>query len=347
MESLDKVSRILEYRNYTSLTNLLSQAYVEFDVSTQYGSYAHSSLTTAEIYAPFQEYERLKELSDGEQQPILDAILDVWPPEAYGMEITGILFKLNTDSLIDESDEYRQAIQQLERIQNTLIAVSTGGPRIQSVNQDYHDRYSLFTERLETLGIQNRVPYSDLWDWYGKWSSGDLPTYQSRREYIRGLLDPLKERLLEGPSPHGAEMFPGPTGWSLVDRQLGEARKVLESASTEEQFQSVGLHCRESLISLAQTVFDPDQHPPIDRDNVSVSDTDAKRKLDRFLAVEVSGSSNAQARRLAKVSLDLANELQHRRTATFQHAALCAQATTSVVNIIAILSGVRDPSDNP
>ena len=38
MESLDKVSRILEHRNYTRLANLLSRAYVEFDVSTQYGS---------------------------------------------------------------------------------------------------------------------------------------------------------------------------------------------------------------------------------------------------------------------------------------------------------------------
>ena len=343
MESLDKVSRILEHRNYTRLANLLSRAYVEFDVSTQYGSYAYSSLTTAEIYAPFQEYERLKALLDGEQHPILD----VWPSGPYGMEVTGIVFKLNTDSLIDESDEYRQALQQLDRIQNILIAVSTGGPRIQSVSHDYYDRYSLFTERLETLGLQNPIPYSDLWDWYGKWSSGDLPTYQSRREYIRGLLAPLRERLLKGPSPHGTEMFPEHTGWSLVDRQLGEARKVLESASTEEQFQSVGLHCRETLISLAQTVFDPDQHPPVRGDDVEASVIDGKRMLDRFLAVEVSGRSNTQARRLAKVSLDLANDLQHRRTANFRQAALCAEATASVINIIAIISGVRDPSDNP
>ena len=53
--------------------------------------------------------------------------------------------------------------------------------------------------------------------------------------------------------------------------------------------------------------------------------------------------SNAIARRHAKASLDLANELQHQRTAAFRKAALCAEATASVVNIIAILSGVRDP----
>ena len=65
--------------------------------------------------------------------------------------------------------------------------------------------------------------------------------------------------------------------------------------------------------------------------------------LDSYLAVELAGSSNAIARKHAKASLDLANQLQHQRTAAFRKAALCAEATASVVNIIAILSGVRNP----
>ena len=65
--------------------------------------------------------------------------------------------------------------------------------------------------------------------------------------------------------------------------------------------------------------------------------------LDRYLAVELAGGSHSVARKHAKASLDLANELQHERTAAFRKAALCAEATASVVNIIAILSGIRDP----
>ncbi len=63
--------------------------------------------------------------------------------------------------------------------------------------------------------------------------------------------------------------------------------------------------------------------------------------LDRYLAVELAGGSTTIARKHAKASLDLANELQHERTAAFRKAALCAEATASVVNIVAILSGVR------
>jgi hypothetical protein len=35
--------------------------------------------------------------------------------------------------------------------------------------------------------------------------------------------------------------------------------------------------------------------------------------------------------------------LQHKRTASFRDAALCSEATTSVVNLIAIIAGRRDP----
>ena len=64
----------------------------------------------------------------------------------------------------------------------------------------------------------------------------------------------------------------------------------------------------------------------------------------RISAVELAGGSNEVVRRHARASVDLAVELQHRRTATFREAALCAEATTSVINVIAIISTRRDPA---
>ena len=341
MESLDAVSRVLRHRNRHDLADLLSRAFVDFDVSTTYGSLLFSLITTAEIYAPISDYDRLRALPRADSERILDAILEVWPPRSRDMEITGVIYRLDPDSLGDSTDDIEDLLQQLDRLRNIMIAVSTGGPRINEVNRDYIEDYAHLTEQLEAVGLRNPMPYTDLWDWYGKWSSGDLPTYQSRREYIRGLFAPLERRLREGSLSRGAEVFLEPTGWPRVDRTLGEVRTRLEYASTEEQFQAVGLLCREALISLAQTVFDPDQHPPLD--GAEASKTDAKRMLDRYLAVEVGGKSKTIARKHARASLDLAIELQHKRTARFRDAALCAEATASVVNIIAILSGIRDP----
>ncbi|MBI4305228.1 MAG: hypothetical protein HY678_02815 [Chloroflexi bacterium] len=122
---------------------------------------------------------------------------------------------------------------------------------------------------------------------------------------------------------------------------MGEIRKSLANAETEEQFQAVGLLCREALISLAQAVYDRATHPPLD--DVEPSRTDAKRMLVAYLAVEMAGAANEATRKRARAAVDLAVDLQHRRTAVFREAALCVEATTSVINVIAILSGRRDP----
>lgn len=234
-----------------------------------------------------------------------------------------------------------ELIKQIGLQRDLMIAVSTGGPRIDDVNPEYQERHRWIRSRLERLNIRDPNPYTDLWAWYGKWSSGDLPTYQSRRQYITELYATLLEQLHQGTSAPGLEITSEPTGWTKVDRQLSEVRVGLEQATTEEQFQAVGLHCRETLISLAQAVYDPSRHVPTD--DMQPSETDAKRLLDAYLTAELAGGSNERARRMAKAAVDLANHLQHKRTATFRDAALCAQATASAVNLIAIISGQRDP----
>ena len=347
MESLRAVRSVLRYRDREDLAQLLARATVDFlpiDYGFTSSFTATVEITKAMIEAPISEYECLTMLSGEDNQQIQVAIQEVWPYEERegDMVVTEVGYRLNLDSLEDGSGDTEEVLQQLDHLRSTMISVATGGPRIDDVNAEYKEDHARLTQQLTARGLSNPIPYSDLWNWYGKWSSGELPTYRSRREYIHQLCAPIERRLRENPPSRGAEVFPEPTGWPLVDRTLGYVKTNLASASTEEQFQVVGLLCRETLISLAQTVYDPDQHPPLDRDDVVVSKTDAKRMLDRYLAVELGGKSNEVARRYAKASLGLANELQHRRTAVFRDAAICAEATASVVNIIAIISGIRN-----
>jgi len=232
-------------------------------------------------------------------------------------------------------------IREIEAQKSLMVAVATGGPRINDVNLEYRQRAERIRSQLQLRGIENPNPYADLWQWYGKWSSGDLPTYRSRREYIRELYAPTLDALRRQAPHEPARAFTEPTGWAKIDRNLGKARVQLEQARTEIDFQQVGLICRETLIDLAQAVFIPDRHPWTDE--VEASQTDAKRMLDAYLSTELGGHWNENARRHAKAALALANELTHKRTATFRDAALCVEATASVVNIIAIISGRRDP----
>ena len=229
-----------------------------------------------------------------------------------------------------------ELIGALEELRSTMIAVATGGPRIADVNGRYQQVFAAVETELAQRSIDNPIRFRDLWDWYGRWSTGDLPSYQSRRTFVSELVSPLIGRIRAG---HAEEAQP--TGWARVDRTVDELRERLAASRNEEEFQTVGLLGREALISLAQAVHVPEIHPPTD--GVQPGRTDAKRMLDAYLEVELAGHANEEARRHAKSALALANALQHRRTASFRDAALCAEATTAVVNVIAILAGRRDP----
>lgn len=235
-------------------------------------------------------------------------------------------FKMPDDKLIAEIEAQRAL----------MITVATDGPRIQAVNDDYVNRRRRIAAGLHERGVRDPNPHPDLWAWHGKWSSGDLPTYQSRRQYIGEMYSPLLDNLSTGPTLRVIEEA---TGWEAVDRGVDQVRRQLSVARSSEELQAVGLYCRETLISLAQEVYSAKRHPSLD--DVAPSRTDFKRMIQAFIAVELVGESNRYARKHATAALDLANELQHNRTASFTDAALCAEATVSVVGIVAILCGKR------
>lgn len=332
------VIKLLMHRNRNDLAQLLQHAWLELEVSSNYGSHLFSLLTTARIHAPIQDYEQLRALWEDDQDEIFRTLLEVEPPRDHSIEINKLEFVVDTSA---PSDTHKELISEIEAQRSLMIAVATGGPRIQQVNAEYQQRRTAMEQMLKHLDIPDPNPFADLWAWYGKWSSGDLPSYQSRRQFISDVYTPLVDRLKRGTSSAASRIFPEPTGWAKVDRTVGEIRQRLARATNEEQFQAVGLLCREGLISLAQTVFDPAKHKILD--GVSASKTDAKRMLEAYLDVEMAGGENKIARQHAKAALDLANEVQHKRTATFRQAAICAEATASVINLIAIMSGQRDP----
>jgi hypothetical protein len=223
-----------------------------------------------------------------------------------------------------------------------MLAVATKGPTLKSVEQEYSERWRLINRSLTAMGIADPNPFRGIWDWYGRWSNGEMPKWQDRRVFLSEMFRPLLDELESTSSGDRTGLGAEPTGWERVDRCVEKARGRLATAAVEEDFQQVGLLCREVLISTAQAVYDPQRHPPLD--GTTPSRTDAKRMLEAFIAVELGGGSNEIARKHAKAAMDLTLGLQHDRTANFRTAALCEEATTSVVNLVAILSGRRDPA---
>ena len=234
-----------------------------------------------------------------------------------------------------------ELLRAVDWIQATMISVATGGPRINTVQSEFSRTFDAVAGELAARGLSNPLPYRDLWQWYARWSRGDMPTWQSRRDFVYAIADELVANIQRTVSVGAEAPAPEPTGWERVDRTVTELRRQLRAAGTEEQYQTVGLLCREALISLAQAVYDPVLYPTLD--GVAASKTDAKRMLDAYIAVEFAGSANEYTRKHARAAFDLAVHLQHQRTASFRETAICVEATVCTVNLIAVMAGVRDP----
>lgn len=299
-----------------------------------------------EVACPRAVYEILIDDDDPRTKSILNAFNSTFPSDLYMKRFVAraatsrTTARKKTVTILTEV-EMQNLIKAIEAQKALMIAVATGGPRINMVNQEYEITRQEIRLALDKLSIPDPNPYADLWLWYGKWSDGSLPTYQSRRRYIADLYQPLLDALRLGTRVTAIKPLE-PTGWARVDRNVEKINKALETAKDAEDFQAVALRCREAIISLAQAVYDPEKHKSLD--GVEPSSTDAKRMLENFIAETLKGESHDYQRKFAKTAFDLAVNLQHRRTAVFRDAALCAEVTRSVINVIAIISGQRDPN---
>lgn len=288
-----------------------------------------------ELCSPQIYSEAIAGLPEWEQKRLAEAIYNTDPEKPSHGSAPDRLVLIAVDSEVDDSLYPEILIHR-----NQLIAVSTGRGRIQDLDDYYKARHCRIASALAARGIENPNPFLSLWDWYHKWKES-FGSYSERRHYVNEIYAPVIARVINAPEP----VVPArePTGWERVDRAVEKARRRMESARHEEDYQTVGLLCREVMISLGQAVYDPALHAP--PDGVTPSTTDAGRMIEAFFLQAAPGGVNENVRRHARAALQLAVELQYKRTADFRAAALCLEATSSTANIVAILSGQRDRSE--
>lgn len=239
------------------------------------------------------------------------------------------------------SDLYTKSslIEDIEEIKSILINVGTGVWLIQNYNNQYKDKYNKIKKALEKIQIENKNMFCDLWNWYSFWKddSNKLNSYASRRSYINNLFETILNSINDAEEDIQMNVLVDLTGWDKVKKSVELIKKSMFEAQLIEHFQTIGLLCRETIISLAQSVYIEEKHNT--ENTIKISETDAKRMLDGFISIELSGGSNEDFRRYAKSSLDIANKLTHKRTATYKEAALCSIATFSLINLIGAING--------
>ena len=230
-------------------------------------------------------------------------------------------------------------ILELERQASLLIAVATGGPRIDDVQREYQYRRIRLVEALQSRGLDYPFPWQDLWQWYGDWSA-NLADYQPRRARIRNLVAPVIAAL--GRQRSGLTVRDpgsGPVTWGELDVRLAGLAAELERAVSRDDLQDVGRRAREILIDCARLLADPSlvpagQTPP--------KAGDAKAWLDLFLVARASGRHRDELRRFIRVAWELAQTVTHSDIERVE-AFAAAQATVLVVRTLQVLAVADAP----
>ncbi|RWB07302.1 hypothetical protein [Mesorhizobium sp.] len=312
------------------LSALLLYARVEVGVTSgDFGGW--QMLVVVRARQPFAE--ALSKLPDYDRKRIAEAVVSKRTYE--GRAPSDIIVKAAGDPI----DGPATLLPDLILHREMMVAAATGQQQIQEVDDYYIARQTRLIEGCAAAGIKYENPHASLWDWYHFWKAQGMETYADRRSYVRSLFaGPVASAVgrVHNPSPVGERQ---PTGWERVDRSLGKAKAQLLKASTEEEWQAIGLLCREVLISLGQAVYDREVHGDTDEAGTRIGSTDARRQLFAWLRHGMPGGDNKEIRAHIKASIELAVHLQHRRTATRQLAALCLEATSSAVSVVAIIAG--------
>jgi hypothetical protein len=72
---------------------------------------------------------------------------------------------MSDDPQADRSTWAREALERANKLKDLMVAVATGGPRIEAVTFEYQQLRQELHGYLDALGVADINPFSDLWAW--------------------------------------------------------------------------------------------------------------------------------------------------------------------------------------
>lgn len=82
--------------------------------------------------------------------------------DSWVATLTTVVRELDPDARTPE-EVNAELISEVEALRNLMVAVATGGPPIDRVNQDYQRRRERVSGELARRGLPDPNPYGDLW----------------------------------------------------------------------------------------------------------------------------------------------------------------------------------------
>lgn len=127
-------------------------------------------------------------------------------------------------------------------------------------------------------------------------------------------------------------------------RKLKNIATLIDSATEIEDFQAIGVQCREVLIELGNLIYFDEMAGDSEQPQAS----NFKKKAELFIQFYLTGSDNSDYRniikKLTESTWDYANKITHSQNATFYEASTCVSLCTSLVGMY---ENIRQKIYNP
>ena len=116
-------------------------------------------------------------------------------------------------------------------------------------------------------------------------------------------------------------------------RKLKSVAALIDTAKEIEDFQAIGVQCRETLIELGNHIYNPMMAGSGEQPQAS----NFKRKSELFIQFYLKGSENSDYRniikKLTEATWDYANKITHSRSATYYEVSTCVTLCISLVGV--------------
>lgn len=190
-------------------------------------------------------------------------------------------------------------------------------------------------------GHEVRLPFRDHSGWKSYWirkGASGAGGWQARRDLLSELFDEpyaalmaaqdraLESTLTEAVSPHDK------LGWPEVDTEIGELRRHFRTAKTPQDYRAVGNDCVHVVEALSHKVYNHSEHGAEGEEEPSVAKT--KLRLERFIEAKLPNSDNAEMRKFARATIELAHAVKHSGAPTRQEAGILADGVIILANML-------------
>lgn len=272
---------------------------------------------------------------------LFDTVLDgtsIWLTEKQVLK-TGFLNNV-IQGPVDECVDVDLADILIRLLHQELEAFETHGRTRVTEDDDFRLLVRACQRVTKRAGvIFPELPFRDLPGFRTFWiSNGMSGSWAARRIYADDLLSPveseiylLQQRMWDEPllrpiTPHSV------TGWTTLDGEIEELRTRFAVARSAQDHSAVGNACVRILELLGDVAFDSVRYVPAEEEVPQRSNT--KKRFDLIIDSEFQGSDNHHLRKLARATMEVAQQVKHQGTPSRRDAGIAADTVIALVNIL-------------